>query len=156
MNSVVIIGLGNPLMSDEGVGIRLLHELAARPSDLPGVDFVDAGTSSMRALHAMAGRRKAVLVDCAFMGEKPGAIRRFTPDEAASAKRLPRLSLHEGDLMDAIRLSRQLGECPPEVVIFGIEPAAVEMGNRLSGVCESAIGRYLEAIRGEAMRREAG
>lgn len=150
MNPIVVIGLGNLLMSDEGIGIHVLRALAARPGDLPGVDLVDAGASGMSALHAMAHRRKAILVDCAFMGEEPGAVRRFTPSEVASRKELAGFSLHEGDLLDAIDLSRRLGECPEQIVIFGIQPEHVGPGEKLSPALRRRLDEYARMVRSEA------
>lgn len=155
MNPVVVISLGNPLMSDEGVGPRVLEALSARANDFPGVDFVDAGTSLLGAVHSMAGRRKAALVDCAVMGAEPGALRRFTPAEVASRKAGPGFSLHEGDLLSAIDLSRRLGECPPEIVLFGIQPASMEMGERLSPVLEAKLGEYVAAVCSELAKPAA-
>ncbi|OQW94738.1 MAG: hypothetical protein BWK77_08750 [Verrucomicrobia bacterium A1] len=146
MHSVVVIGLGNPLMSDEGIGIHVIQALEARAGEFPGVDFLDAGASGMTALHAMAGRRKAVFVDCARMGELPGSIRRFTPDQVVSGKVLPGFSLHEGDLLAFIRLSERLGECPKEIVIFGIEPASVESGQELSAELTANLSRYQDLV----------
>ena len=54
------------------------------------------------------------------MGEKPGTLRRFTADEVNSVKRLNHFSLHEIDILQVLNLSKQLGECPAEVVFFGI------------------------------------
>ena len=153
MNATVVIGLGNPLMSDEGIGIHELRALAARPRDLPGVDLVDAGTSGMSVLHAMANRQKAILVDCAFMGEAPGRVRRFTPDKVSSRKTLAGLSLHEGDLWQVIELSRKLGEYPGEVVIFGIEPERVCPGEDLSEVLRERLPEYAERVRAEATQQ---
>ncbi|MFH0952798.1 MAG: hydrogenase maturation protease [Verrucomicrobiota bacterium] len=152
MNPIVIIGLGNLLKSDEGVGIHVLRALAAGPLDLPGADLVDAGASGMSALHAMANRRKAIFVDCAFMGEEPGAVRRFTPSEVASRKELTGFSLHEGDLLEVIALSRRLGECPEQIVIFGIQPQHVGPGEKLSPALEQRLEKYAEMIRSEAAR----
>ena len=148
MKQVVVIGLGNPLMSDEGVGVRVVQALEAEGVH-PRADFVDAGTSGMKALHAMAGRAKAILVDCAKMRTEPGTLRRFGPDHVVSRKELPGFSLHEGDLLNTIELSRRIGECPAEVVIFGIEPARVEMGESLSPALASRLGEYVEAVKAE-------
>ncbi|HOW98245.1 MAG TPA: hydrogenase maturation protease [Kiritimatiellia bacterium] len=147
--AIIVIGLGNPLMADEGVGVRLVERLAAQSGRFPGVKFLDAGTSGMVALHAMRGLRKAVFVDCALMGEAPGAIRRFTPDQAASLKKLPGLSLHEGDLFGILELSKQLGECPPEVVIFGIQPSNLEPAPGLSDTLTARLPEYEAAVRAE-------
>jgi hydrogenase maturation protease len=152
MSLTVIIGLGNPLMSDEGVGIHVLRALAERAGDLPGADLVDAGTSAMAALHAMAHRRRAIFVDCAFMGAEPGAVRRFTPSQVSSRKELAGFSLHEGDLLDAIELSRQLGECPEQVVIFGIQPERVAPGETLSAVLRDRLAEYVKLVQAEALQ----
>ena len=113
MNDIVIIGLGSPLMSDEGVGVHLLRKLEARGGEFPGVDFVDLGTAGARVLHAIAGRRKAIFVDCAFMDEAPGTLRRFSPDDVQTIKHLPAMSLHDGDLLN-FSTSRARSERPPK------------------------------------------
>lgn len=149
MTDILVAGMGNPLMSDEGAGIAVLKRLRARAEDFPGVTFMDLGTAAMRALHEMGGRKKAVFVDCALMGEPPGAIRRFTPEQVRTQKRMSGLSLHEGDLLRTIELSRQLGECPPQVVIFGIEPADTSPGDELSPELRSRLDDYTEAVTSE-------
>ena len=63
---MVLVGLGNPLMSDEGVGARLVAEIENRCLAPPGVEVLDLGTSGIGVLHAIAGRNKVLFVDCAF------------------------------------------------------------------------------------------
>ena len=82
----------------------------------------------MSLLHLIANRKKAIIIDCAKMGAKPGTIRRFTADEVQSVKKLSHFSLHEVDILQVINLSKQLGECPDEIVFFGIEPESLEPG----------------------------
>lgn len=148
MIDTVVIGLGNPLMSDEGVGVRVLERL--RAGGLPeAVEAMDLGTSGMAVLHAIAGRERAVFIDCACMGCAPGTLRRFVPDEVRSRKVATRLSLHEGDLVNTLALSRRLGECPAEVVLFGIEPAEMGPGLDLSPALAANVDRYAEAVRRE-------
>lgn len=154
MNAIVAIGLGNPLMRDEGVGLRVVRELESRRAQFPGVDFVEVGAAALGALHVMAGRRKAIFVDCAFMGEPAGTIRRFKPEEARSIKRLAGFSLHEGDLLSSIELSRKLGECPEEIVIFGIEPDAVKMSEGLSTLLAERLPQYVAAVEAELLSGE--
>lgn len=134
------------MLSDEGIGLHVLRRLEARATEFPGVDFMDAGTSGMRVLHGIADRRKAVFIDCAFMREAPGVIRRFLPREAQPAELLPRLSLHENDLWSALQISRKLGECPPEVVVFGIQPQTVEPGTGLSPVLQARLEEYVGVV----------
>ncbi len=146
MKPTLIICLGNPLMRDEGIGIRLASVLSQRLADNPNVDVLDLGTGGLTIIHAIAGRKKVVFVDCALMGEAPGAIRRFTPEEVLSTKIKTRYSLHEGDLLDTLRLSQTLGECPDDIVIFGIEPREVAPGEGLSEELLHNIPLYIETI----------
>ena len=146
MKQTLIICLGNPLMRDEGIGIHLASELSSRLADHSGVEVLDLGTGGLTVIHAIEGRKKVVFVDCAIMGEAPGAIRRFTPEEVRSKKVKTRYSLHEGDLLDSLELSRNLGECPEDIVIFGIEPKHIAPGEGLSEELQSNIPLYVETI----------
>ncbi len=145
----VLIGMGNPLMRDEGIGPRVLEALNERNLVPPGVEVADLGTAGFQVLHVIAGRRKAVFIDCARMSETPGTMRRFTPDEVKSQKVLTRLSLHEGDLLHTLELSRQLGERPEEVVIFGVEPDEIAPGQELSAALAARLDEYVEAVTAE-------
>jgi len=143
---IVVVGLGNLLMSDEGAGVYVVRELMTRSECPSHVDLVELGSSLMGAVHAIAGRRKAVLVDCAHMGEPAGTMRRFSPDEVVSTKTQTCFSLHEGDLLGALELSRKLGEYPMEVVIFGIQPEKIWLGDGLSPALRERLGDYVEMI----------
>ena len=143
---IIVGGLGNSLMTDEGVGLCVVRELEARSESFSNVDFVELGSSLMNVIHAIAGRRKAVLVDCALMDEPAGTIRRFSPDEVVSIKTMTHFSLHEGDLLSALELSRKLREYPGEVVIFGIQPESMALGDGLSSTLQERLGDYVEMI----------
>ncbi|MFH1370205.1 MAG: HyaD/HybD family hydrogenase maturation endopeptidase [Planctomycetota bacterium] len=145
----VVIGLGNLLLSDEGIGIHLVRRLSDRQDKFPKVDFLDAGSAGMNLLHLIANRKKAIIIDCAKMGAKPGIMLRFTPDEVQSVKKLSQYSLHEADILQVIKLSEQLGECPQEIVFFGIEPEKLEPGQELSETLSVKIADYVETIRKE-------
>lgn len=144
-----MVGIGNVLMSDEGIGVHVVRALCGFAADFPFVEFVEAGSSGMRALHAVAFRRRAYLVDCALMGERPGAMRKFTPADVASRKHSLAFSLHEGDLLDILELSSRLGERPSSVTIFGIEPASLTPGESLSGALMSRLEDYVDIIKSE-------
>lgn len=144
MRDTIIIGLGNLQMRDDGIGIRLVQDLATQYAG--GVVFADAGTSGMRVLHLIAGRKKAVLIGCAQMNAEPGTIRRFTFGDTAVRNLLAHLTNHEGSLLEILDLSRRQGELPDEVVIFGIEPIKVSPGESLSPVLEEQLGYYRQLI----------
>jgi hydrogenase maturation protease len=145
----VVLGLGNPLMADEGIGVDLVERLAQEAARYPLVDFIDAGTGGMSVLHLIEGRRKAILIDCAYMDEAPGTIRRFTPDAVRSTKVLAHQSLHEADLLRILALAERLGQLPEKVTIFGIQPEVVQVGQGLSDVLLDRVNHYLVEIRSE-------
>jgi hydrogenase maturation protease len=149
---VVVLGLGNPLMADEGIGVYLVERLMESATEYPAVDFVDAGTGGLSVLHHIEGRGKAVVIDCALMDEPPGAIRRFTPEDVQSTKVLAHQSLHEADLMRVIAMARQLGQAPDEIVIFGIQPERVEPSLGLSRTLTERIDEYISMILHELRR----
>jgi hydrogenase maturation protease len=142
----IVLGLGNPLMADEGIGTRLVELLAEKYPDFPDVDFTDAGTGGMALMTHFSGRKKAILIDCALMGTEPGTIIRFTPEDVTTVKKLAHQSLHEADILKIIELAKQFGECPDEIVLFGIEPVVIEQRMELSPQLENNLGDYVAKI----------
>jgi hydrogenase maturation protease len=145
----IVLGLGNPLMGDEGIGVKVIEMLQSASGDFPGADFVDAGTGGMNLLHLLAGRKKAIIIDCAIMGEEPGTIKRFTPEEVRTVKKLAHLSLHEVDILKVIELARQLEECPDQITFFGIEPESIEQRMSLSSTLTQRLTEYVEVIKND-------
>ena len=80
------------------------------------------------------------------MGKKPGAIKRFEPADVQTVKKMTHFSLHEADILRIINLSKQLGECPDQIVIFGIEPESLELGQNLSKALTNKIDLYMNAV----------
>ena len=144
--NVVVIGLGNPLLSDEGIGVHLIRKLSEHQDKFPSVEFIDAGTGGMNVLHLIANRKKAVIIDCVKMGKKPGTIKQFEPADVQTTKKMTHFSLHEADILRIIELSRQLGECPNQIAIFGIEPESLESGQNLSKTLTDKIVLYIDTI----------
>jgi hydrogenase maturation protease len=134
------------LLSDEGIGVHLVRRLSSQQDKFPKVDFIDAGSAGMNLLHLIANRKKAVIIDCAKMGTRPGTIRRFAADEVQSVKKLSHFSLHETDILQVINLSRQLSECPAEIVLFGIEPESLKPSQKLSKTLSGRIDSYTSDI----------
>lgn len=146
MKPTLIICLGNPLMRDEGIGIRLASELLAHLPDNPDVEVMDLGTGGLSVIYAIEGREKIVFVDCAIMGQTPGLMHRFTPEQVRTKKVRMRYSMHEGDLLNTLELSRRLEQCPDDIVIFGIEPKEIAHGEGLTSELENNIRQYVRTI----------
>ncbi len=151
MKDTLVVGLGNPLMGDEGVGLRVLEKLEERADSYPDVEFMDLGTGGMTLVHAMAGRSRVILIDCAFMDEPPGTLRRFTPEQVRSRKPRLRQGLHGGDLLELLELSDRLGELPADVVIFGIQPVDISPRRSLGQELRDRLHEYADRVAAELM-----
>ena len=147
-----IIGIGNPVMADDGIGPRLISELEG--SDL-GADLIDMGSGGMQLVHLLARYDSVLLVDSADMGLAPGEHRVFTPGEVVSLKETRAYSLHDWDLMRSIEISMQLGETPQRILIFAVQPDSLEMREGLSPELERLVPSYIEKVRklGETLTR---
>ncbi len=86
---------------------------------------------------------------CAQMNAEAGKIKRFTPDNVRSVKKLSNYSLHEADILQVINLSRQLGECPEKIIFFGIQPESLQPGQNLTKTLCGKIDAYTSEIRKE-------
>lgn len=140
-----MIGLGNPLLGDEGIGVRVAEEL--KGLELPdGVTVVDGGTAGLGLLGLMEGYRRVIIVDAADMGRPPGCVVRFTPSEARLKMVEAPLSLHQIGLVEALALADALEVAPDELAIIGVQPGRVEMGAGLSPEVEGAISQIIRMI----------
>jgi hydrogenase maturation protease len=145
-NKTVVLGLGNPLMRDEGIGTVLIEKFSANTDKFPGIDFIDGGTGGMSILYLIEDRQKVIIIDCAYMNTAPGTIKKFTPEQVESVKKLAHQSLHEIDISKVIELAGQLGNRPPQIIFFGIEPEKVEQGQGLSETLKSKMQTYLDTV----------
>ncbi|MFO8011587.1 MAG: hydrogenase maturation protease [Dehalococcoidia bacterium] len=145
----VVLGVGNPLMGDDGIGSHVARELNRRTGAMPDIDVFEAVTSPMSVVHIIANYERVIIIDSARMGRNPADMCRFSPEEVFSLKSLPGISLHEGDLLRSLEISRMLGECPEDVVILGIEPGGISFGEHISSPLENRIGEYVEAVLAE-------
>jgi len=142
---VLILGLGNPLLGDEGIGVRVAEELQGL--ELPdGVTVVEGGTAGLGLIGLMEGYQKVIIVDAADMGHPPGCVVRFTPLEAQLKTVEAPLSLHQIGLGEALTLAEALEVAPAERIIIGVQPSQVEMGAGLSPEVERAIPKIIRII----------
>ena len=141
---MAVIGIGNPMMGDDGIGPRLILELESSNID---ADLIDMGTGGMQLVHLMAEYRSVILIDSAEMGLYPGESRIFSPEEVVSFKETRAYSLHDWDLLRSIQISRDLGEAPDRILILAIQPGSLGMGEDLSPTLKEKIPHYLAEIR---------
>jgi hydrogenase maturation protease len=127
---VVVIGIGNILLSDEGVGVRVIEHM--RKLRLPDtVELIDAGTAGVDLLDVLADRQKVIVIDAAQADCDPGTVIRLTADNICMSDET-NMSLHEFGIGQSLAMTRLLGCAPKNVVIFGIKPKNLEPGLELS------------------------
>ncbi len=142
---VLVLGLGNPLRGDDGIGPRVVAELNRR--GLPaGVTALDGGSGGLNLLQVMEGWERVVVVDAADMGKRPGEFVRFTPDEVELVEGENHLSFHNAGLTEALALARALDHPLPPLVIFGVQPERIGWGKGLSPVMERTIPALVRAV----------
>lgn len=144
----VVIGLGNPILRDDGVGFHVAEALRGR-LDERRVEMVQACVGGFRLLETLAGRHRAVLVDAVRLGGKPGQVYRLSAEDFRGNIRAA--SPHEAGLPEALALGRRLGMEMPEVAVVGIEPAEVEeFGEELTPAVAAAIPEAVALVLAEA------
>jgi hydrogenase maturation protease len=130
---ILIVGIGNLLLTDEGVGVHVIRELSKK--DLPeGVELADLGTATFELVRWTDGKDKVIIVD------------KLTPDDLKSGKRKLLTSLHQFGVVEALDSAAQTGN-KPEVVIFGITPKDYQSpGTELTPELKGSIQKIVEAI----------
>jgi len=134
---VLVLGLGNLLLGDDGVGLRLLELLAEESDYGEAVDFIDGGTQGLALLGYLADRNAVLVLDAIAQSDPPGTvhvvrgIEDFRPRRAGTA--------HENSAMELFETAKVLGNSWKEVVLVGIEPKNLRTGMELSPEVEASM-----------------
>ena len=140
----LILGIGNLLLCDEGVGVHVARAL--QREDLPSnVITLEVGTAFLDALPEIEQADRIIIVDAMQADHAPGTIYRVPFDDCVKPECIA--SLHGFDLSRVIYLAGR--ETPPEAVVFGVEPARIEWGTELSPEIQEMIPSIIEAIKNE-------
>lgn len=127
---ILVLGIGNILLRDEGIGVRVVEQL--REYLLPDtIELVDGGTAGADLLDVISDRRKVIVIDAMDADVEPGSVLRLTPDDLAAGQSAA-VSLHEIGLLQTFAMARHLGSAPGEVVIIGIQPKEIIASDQLS------------------------
>jgi hydrogenase maturation protease len=135
---VVVLGVGNVIMGDEGLGVRCVERLEAAGVLPAGVETVDGGTSTHELLEALEDLALLVIVDAAVTGGPPGSLIRLEGDRIPSAFS-NKMSPHQHGINDLLATLRFIGRAPGKVVLLGVMPARMELGLELSAEVEAAL-----------------
>jgi hydrogenase maturation protease len=141
-SAILIAGVGNLLLSDDGVGIHAVRELEKSP--LPGVTIVDLGTAVWHGLAFLESAGRVLIIDAARGGRPPGTVYLF--DEPGSGEISSLGSIHALGLREAARLLLAEGTAPP-MTVLGVEPASLSYGMELSPPVRTALPAVLALAR---------
>jgi len=140
LGKITVLGIGNALLKDEGIGIHLIRSL----KDIPGlesVDLIDGGTSP-EAFDLVRDADRLIVIDAAYGGGEPGSIYCLTTDQIKSQKPS---SVHEFNVLNMLWNLCIMGE-DPNITIIGIEPKEIDWGLELSPELEKRLPRITEFV----------
>jgi hydrogenase maturation protease len=130
-------------MTDDGIGVHAVQQLAADYSFPPDVEIIDGGTLGLDLLPLLEGLDRLLIIDAMETGEPPGTIRRLTGDEVPVAFET-RLSPHQMGLKDLLAVARLMGTEVPDMVLLGVQPELIELGMELSPAVAAQLDCLIE------------
>jgi hydrogenase maturation protease len=145
-NKVLILGVGNLLLKDEGIGVHVVRALEEKEFP-PEVDIVDGGTATMDLLSVIYESEHIIVIDALKAGGEPGTIYRCLPEDLIDTSDRP-LSLHQLGLLDVLGMARQLGG-KAAVVIIGAEPKEISLGLELTEELQATVPKVIKAVKKE-------
>lgn len=141
---VLVLGMGNLLLEDEGLGVRALEILQKRYEIPPEVELLDGGTTGMGLLDDISGREHLIVLDAVQTGDPPGTLVRLAGDDVPVYFSM-RISPHQLGLSDVLATLELSGEKPAEVVVLGLVPQSLEMSLELSELINGKLGDLVGA-----------
>ncbi|MCF8261136.1 MAG: HyaD/HybD family hydrogenase maturation endopeptidase [Melioribacteraceae bacterium] len=144
---ILIVGVGNSIQMDDGVGIHTINEL--KKYDLPrNVKLFDGGTLGVDLMPWLEGNDHVIFIDSVDANENPGTIFKFKPDDI-NYESAPKTSVHQIGLIEAIQMIKLIGKAPSEITIFGIQPKTIDWGENLTEPVENSIPKVIKHVLAE-------
>jgi hydrogenase maturation protease len=144
---ILLIGLGNPLITDDSVGLRVVEKLRPLLADRTDLEVAEDYWGGLRLMERMIGFDRAIVVDAIHSGAPAGTIHRLTPDDISTQRSA---SAHDVNLSTALEFGRQAGaQLPPndQVRLVGIEAADIlTFGEQCTPAVQAAIPRAVEVV----------
>ena len=145
-STTLVLGIGNNLLTDEGVGIHVIELLEKLHPDRADINFVDGGTLSFTLADYLASHEQLIVVDAARIGGKPGDMACFEGSEMDRYLTGNRQSVHEVGLMDLLDICKLQGHYPEKRALVGIEPESLEWGEAPSKSVAPAVEKAAEQV----------
>jgi hydrogenase maturation protease len=145
MQSILVLGLGNLVMSDDSIGVRVVQGLMARYRFPPGVVLLDGGTLGLDLLPHLEGVDRLLVVDAVETGSAAGTLVRLAGDDIPLAL-ATKVSPHQMGLKDLLTVADLQGHSPGEMVLWGVQPGSIEMAMELSPEVAAAAAPLEERV----------
>lgn len=145
MQSILVLGLGNLVMSDDSAGVRVVQGLIERHSFSPGVTLMDGGTLGLDLLPYLEGVDRLLVIDAVETGSPAGTLVRLAGNDIPLAL-ATKVSPHQMGLKDLLTVADLQGHAPKEMVLWGVQPGSIEMSMELSPQVAEAIGPLEERV----------
>lgn len=154
-SQTLLLGVGNLLLSDEGVGIHVIEHLQAAYSIPAWLQIMDGGTLGLDLLAYLAGIERLILVDAVETGGPPGTIIRLE-NEAVPIFLARHLSPHQIGIPDMLYAARLRDLAPAQLVLWGMQPASLEIGLELSPAVAARFEAFVTAVAQELGLAQVG
>jgi hydrogenase maturation protease len=141
---ISVLGVGNLLLKDEGVGVHLVQKLAGSV-DYTNVNIIDAGTCSDFLSLVDGYTDKLIIIDAVKAGNRPGTIYRLSVNDVGMDS-APYISMHERGVLDSLKTMALLNRLPESTVIIGIEPKTIDFGLDLSPEVEEKLPEIISLV----------
>jgi len=153
-HDTAVIGLGNVVLSDDGLGVHAVRRMQRRDPFRDTVELVEGGTAGLLLLPILADARRVIIVDAIDIGAPAGTLVRLDGDEWASAFEF-RMTPHDVGLVDLLGAAQLSGAWPEQLVLHGIQPASTAIGTELSPPVATALEPLVDVIQAELGLRDA-
>jgi hydrogenase maturation protease len=146
--NILVMGIGNLLLQDEGAGVRAVEEFERRFETPECVELLDGGTSGIELLRYIQGRDVLILIDVVRNGDSCGTLTRFEGEDVPALFQ-KKISPHQLGISDLLATSRLTDTMPEKVVLFGIEPKSIDTGLELTAEVAGNIFSLTELVADE-------
>lgn len=143
--AVLVLGIGNAVMSDDAFGVRVVAELQRRFQFPPEVEILDGGTLGLDLLPRFEGVEQLLIIDALEMGAAPGTVFRLAGEEVPRAF-ASKLSVHQMGVQDLLAVAELQGHLPGELVVWGVQSGSIEMSLELTPAVAAALAQVVEAV----------
>ena len=144
VKNTMILGVGNLLLRDEGVGVHIATNLQEYP--LPDyIEVIEGGTDGFKLFHLIMEADRLIVVDCVKGGDEPASIYRFDIDDFDHFPDIYKTSVHQVSITEVINLSGTM-RTPPRTTIIGVEPDEISMSMELSPKIQAKLPKVLEIV----------